>query len=84
MMGHMTIEDLQRFGRSGDEQSLAELGKRVLDFNFCLFGNDGQYCDHRDELHKLEIELATEPPTDCPHCGKLIEAAGDDHSNQSK
>jgi len=67
---HLTIVELQSFGRSGDANALIELGKRVLDIEFCF--DDNKFCSHRDELSDLQYALENEVPPDCPHCGKWI------------
>lgn len=69
-LGALAIEDLQRMGNAGDENALIALGKKVLDFDFCL--SDDKFCDHRFELEDIKNALDTEIHPDCPHCGKWI------------
>lgn len=64
----LDIEDLQRRGRAGDESAILELGRRVLDFEFCLANSEGRYCKHEHDLHALEVKLDIEIPPQCPHC----------------
>lgn len=61
-----SIEDLQQRGQAGDEEAIAELGRRVMDFDFCL--SDTGYCKHKLELHELQNDLASEVPPSCPKC----------------
>lgn len=69
-----TIEELQRLGRSGDHKALIELGKAVLEFDFCMTDASKKYCEHLHELKYLEQALDNEFPMDCPHCGKFYDA----------
>ena len=73
---HNTIEELQQLGNNGDEAALLELGRKVLDVDFCLvekhYMNRDRVCTHLNELVKLQSDLDTDIPPDCPHCGKWI------------
>ena len=69
-LNHLTIEELQRQARIGNEQATLELGKRVMDFSFC-FG-EARYCEHEYELQMLIFDLENEIPPECPHCGKYL------------
>jgi len=74
MLTGLSISDLQREGRRGNTLALAELGRRVLDLE--IFEHDDyHHCEWQRELHKLQIELGSEPPPECPHCGKFIDCA---------
>lgn len=64
------VEELQTLGALGDTEALIELGKRVLDFDFCLGTN--HYCEHFVELDKLNKSLASELPDRCPNCDELL------------
>ncbi len=52
-MEHLAINELQQLGRVGDEAALLELGRKVLDMDFC-FG-DKEYCESRHELAEMEL-----------------------------
>ena len=67
---NLTMEELQHYGQCGDIEILAELGRRVLEFEFCY--GDNRYCTHRIELGELKDELQSEIPPECPHCGKWL------------
>lgn len=67
-MNTLTIEELQRRGLAGDEAAILELGRRVLDFEFCFGPGEKRYCQHEHELHALQVKLDTEIPPQCPHC----------------
>ena len=69
----MTIAELQQVGPD-DEVALAELGRRVLNFDFCLPDDEVKYCYSCDEIRDLRLQLEQELPYDCPHCGKLVDA----------
>lgn len=69
--GGLAIEDLQRRARTGDVDALTELGRRVLDLDFCLFGTT-HYCQHEHELHELQRKLDIEIPPECPSCGHFL------------
>lgn len=69
--GGLDIADLQRRGRAGDQEAIVELGRRVLDFDFCLFGTP-HYCEHQHELVELERKLDIEIPEECPSCGTWL------------
>lgn len=62
----MSIEDLQSQGLAGDEAAILELGRRVLEMDFCM--SDTVYCEHRHELRELQNQLDTEIPPQCPKC----------------
>ena len=75
----MSLEELQRVGPD-DDSALLELGKRVVDFNFCTEnGIRSRYCDSGEELYELKQDLENEMPPDCPHCGKLVDADPEDY-----
>lgn len=67
----LTIEELQRRGRIGDSEAILELGRRVLDFDFCLFGTN-RYCEHLHSLHELHKKLDCEIPEECPKCSAWL------------
>ena len=70
-MNHLTIDELQQYGRLGNEEALLELGRKVLDLDFC-FG-EKRYCSNQHDLAMLEYALESEEvPPDCPHCGKWL------------
>lgn len=68
----MTIEELQNKGSTGDEEALKELGRRVLDFDFCLIEQSRLYCEHESELQTLEEHLNAEIPPQCPKCSHWL------------
>ncbi len=70
-MSARSINDLQRAGRAGDTDAIMELGQRVLDFDFCLFGTE-HYCEHNHALYELQTKLDNEIPPDCPSCGTML------------
>jgi hypothetical protein len=64
----LSINELQSYGISGDEEALLELGKRVM--NMPINDHDSQlFCEYRFELEELQAALDIEIPLDCPHCG---------------
>lgn len=68
----LTIEELQSLGQAGDESAILELGRRVLEFDFCLTEQSRIYCEHAFELQTLEEHLNAEVPPDCPRCGHWL------------
>lgn len=70
-MMSLTIEELQRRGRIGDQEAIMELGRRVLDFEFCMMGTP-HYCEHMHDLHDLQKSLDNEIPPECPKCGTFL------------
>jgi hypothetical protein len=71
----MLFEELQSKAEAGDEGALIELGRRVLDWDVHTVDCDGpskRYCKYEVELISLQQDLDTEPPPECPHCGKWI------------
>lgn len=72
MISHLTIDELQSAGRSGSLEALQELGRKVLDMNFCYGDLHAARCDHLEDLVSLQFELDCDIPTDCPHCGKWL------------
>jgi len=67
---NLMLEELQRAGRSGDEAAIMELGRKVLDMDFC-FGED-KYCEHRYAMAELLDHLERDLPPDCPRCGMWL------------
>lgn len=64
----LDVEDLQRRGRTGDESAILELGRRVLDIDFCLADSGKRYCRHEHDFNELLNKLDIEIPPQCPHC----------------
>lgn len=68
MYRNCNVEELQRMGLSGDNEATLELGRRVLKWNMCNTYTDPVhsgitfYCEHLNELQKIEMELDSEPP----------------------
>lgn len=69
-MNHLTIDELQQYGRLGNEEALLELGRKVLEFDFCMGGKT--YCCHMDALVEIQTALEFEMPPECPHCDKWL------------
>lgn len=66
----MSLEELQSHGLAGDQEAILELGRRVLEFDFCM--SNTSYCEHRIELKELEEQLDTEIPPSCPRCDQWL------------
>ena len=67
-LSHLTIPELQDMNEC--DSAIMELGRRVLNFDFCL--NNSKYCVHKMELEELQYALENEVPPECPNCGNWI------------
>jgi len=67
----LSIQELQNYAISGDDEATFELGKRIMDMP--INDHDSQlFCQYRFELEELQTALDMEIPLDCPHCGKWL------------
>lgn len=70
-----SLDELQSMAQGGDTDAMTELGRRVMDYDFCNGTNGCRVlCCVQEELDRVMNDLNSEPPESCPHCDLPIKS----------